>query len=64
MADFIEPNRRPIPGLEEIRKAAETDLYRAAVMCAQSTKRHVTANGWSFCAQTQQLLGAYEARYI
>lgn len=56
VADFIEPNRKPIPGLETIRKAAETDLHLAAKMCAESTKRHVTENGWPFCAQTQAML--------
>ena len=60
VADFIEPNRRPIPGLEDIREMARRDLHRAARMCAESTKRHVTANGWPFCAQTQAMLDAYE----
>lgn len=62
VADFIEPNRKPIPGLDDIRRAAETDLVRAAVMCAQSTRAHVTRNGWQFCAQTQAMLDAFEAR--
>lgn len=62
VADFIEPNRKPIPGLEKIRQTAQTDLVRAAVMCAQSTKAHVTQNGWSFCAQTQAMLDAFEAK--
>ena len=62
VADFIEPYRKPIPGLQEIREMAEKDLHQAARMCAESTKRHVTANGWPFCAQTQAMLDAYETR--
>ena len=59
VADFIEPNRKPIPGLEEIRKVAENDIHAAAKMCAESTKRYVTENGWPFCAQTQTMLDSY-----
>lgn len=62
VADFIEPNRKPIPGLDDIRAAAETDIYRAAAMCAQSTKRYVTSRGLPFCGQTQALLDDYERR--
>lgn len=62
VADFIEPNRRPIPGLEAIREVAEKDIHEAARMCAESTKRHVTANGWPFCPQTQAMLDAYERK--
>jgi nicotinate-nucleotide adenylyltransferase len=59
VADFIEPNRKPIPGLEDIREMAEKDLHAAAKMCAESTKRYVTENGWSFCEQTQAMLDSY-----
>lgn len=59
VADFIEPNRKPIPGLEAIRETAKKDLHAAAKMCAESTKRHVTENGWPFCAQTQAMLDSY-----
>lgn len=60
VSDFIEPNRRPIPGLEAIRAAAETDVFRAAAMCGESTKRYVTSQGLPFCEQTQKMLNFYQ----
>lgn len=45
VADFIEPGRRPFPGLDEIRQAAYGDLRRATVMCAQSTKAYQLGQG-------------------
>jgi predicted HD superfamily hydrolase involved in NAD metabolism len=44
-ADFVEPNRKPFPGLEEARSLAETDLNAATKKCAQLTRDHVIACG-------------------
>ena len=62
VADFIEPNRKPIPGLEAIRAAAETDVFRAAAMCGESTRRYVASQGLPFCRQTQAMLDFYEQK--
>lgn len=40
-ADFVEPNRKPFPGLDEARSLAETDLNAATKKCAQLTRDHV-----------------------
>ena len=44
-ADFVEPNRKPFPGLEEARALAETDLNAATKKCAQLTRDHVLSCG-------------------
>lgn len=44
-ADFVEPNRKLFPGLEEARSLAETDLNAATKKCAQLTRDHVIACG-------------------
>lgn len=37
IADYIEPNRKPFPGLEVVRELAEKDLDRAVFQCAANT---------------------------
>lgn len=37
LADYIEPNRRSFPGLEEVRKLAEVDLDRAVFQCTKNS---------------------------
>ncbi len=45
VADFIEPNRKPFPGLEEARSLAEADISAAAKKCAQLTSAFVIERG-------------------
>lgn len=37
LADYIEPNRKPFPGLAEVRKLAAEDLDRAVFQCTVNT---------------------------
>lgn len=41
VADYIEPNRKLIPGLTEIRKEAYTDLESASVMILKNTLQYL-----------------------
>ena len=45
VSDFIEPNREPFEGLEEVRKAAFEDLNRAKVLCRAHTARYCEQRG-------------------
>jgi len=45
VADFIEPGRRPFPGLEKIRAEAYRDIRRGALLCAQSTRNYQAGQG-------------------
>ena len=45
IADYIEPNRREIPGLEQIRKLVFTDIDRAVCLSAGSTVRYLKNGG-------------------
>ena len=45
IADYIEPNRREIPGLEQIRKIVFTDIDRAVCLSAGSTVRYLKNGG-------------------
>lgn len=44
-ADFIEPGREYFPGLDDARKLAEVDIYRAMCKCGQLTNEHVISQG-------------------
>ena len=45
LADSIEPGRN-YPGLEEIRKMAETDLDKACLMCLERTIDYINKKGY------------------
>ena len=45
LADFIEPNREPFPGLDETRHLAEYSLERALLLSLESTIQHVRSKG-------------------
>ena len=45
IADYIEPNRREIPGLEQIRKIVFIDIHRAVCLSAGSTVRYLKNGG-------------------
>ena len=44
-ADFIEPNRKSFPGLDEARKLAESDLWAATRRCAELTNEYLIEQG-------------------
>ena len=55
-ADFIEPNRKPFPGLEEVRALAESDIFAAAMKCAELTNRYVESQGRNAHPRTLSML--------
>jgi nicotinate-nucleotide adenylyltransferase len=56
LADSIEPNRRPFPGLEEIRALAREDLDKAVLACAQRTKEYVVMRGYPLNRRSNDLI--------
>ena len=57
LADFIEPNRNPFPGLGEVRRLSEVSLERALLLSLESVANHVRSGGKSLHPRT---LGAIE----
>lgn len=45
IADYIEPNRKIIPGLDEIRGIVFQDIDRAVYLSAQNTVRYLDGGG-------------------
>lgn len=45
IADYIEPNRKPIPGLDEIRSVVFSDIDRAVYLSASRTVRYLKDGG-------------------
>ena len=45
IADYIEPNRKLIPGLAEIRSIVFQDIDRAVYLSAQRTVRYLKDGG-------------------
>ncbi len=45
IADYIEPNRREIPVLPEVREAAFTDIDRAVYLSAKATAQYLENSG-------------------
>ena len=45
IADYIEPNRKEIPGLSDIRQIVFTDIDRAVCLSAGSTVRYLKNGG-------------------
>ncbi len=44
-ADYIEPYRRPLPRIDEIRRAAYTDLDQAVLMILENTLNYLDTSG-------------------
>lgn len=55
-ADFVEPGRKPIPGLEEARRLAEIDLDAATRKCAILTRDHVISCGGVPDPRSQEII--------
>ncbi len=45
LADYIEPNREPFPGLEEIRSEAEVSMEKALLLGLERTAAHICSKG-------------------
>ena len=59
VADFIEPGRKPFPGLDEARRLAESDPDGALVMCAQLSCSYVTEKGGKAHPRTVLMMKRY-----
>lgn len=55
-ADFVEPGRKPFPGLEEARRLAEIDLDAATRKCAILTRDHVISCGGIPDPRSQEII--------
>ena len=55
-ADFVEPNRKTFPGLEEARALAEKDLNAATKKCAILTRDHVISCGGRPDPRSQEII--------
>ena len=60
VADFIEPNRKPFEGLEAVRAQAETDIARAARLCAKLSNEYVISRGGKLNSRTARMLNMQE----
>jgi len=45
LADFIEPNREPFPGLEEVRALSGVSLEKALLLSLEDVVAHVSSKG-------------------
>ena len=60
LADMIEPNRKPYPGLEPLRALCMEDLDKAMRTALQMSLRHVEEQGKTLHPDTMAALAAYE----
>ena len=60
LADTIEPNRKPYPGLEALRKLCMTDLDEAMHMALLMSLDHVREQGKPLHPDTMAALAEYE----
>ncbi|MBR4513746.1 MAG: bis(5'-nucleosyl)-tetraphosphatase (symmetrical) YqeK [Lachnospiraceae bacterium] len=59
VADYIEPNRKPVPKLDEIRKLSFTDLDRAVVMILENTISYLEESGVDMDDSTKKTYDYY-----
>jgi len=57
---MIEPNRKPYPGLEELRALCMEDLDRAMHTALSMSLNHVREQGKTLHPDTMAALAAYE----
>ena len=62
VADAIEQNRAPYPGLDKIREAAEYSLRCAALLSLYGTRDYVLSQGKEFVGQSYETMRDLEAR--
>lgn len=59
LADYIEPGRRMIPGLPEVRKLSFTDIDRAVCRCSELTLGFLERMGRAIDPMTRQTYEYY-----
>lgn len=62
IADYIEPNRKEIPGLDEIRSIVFQDIDRAVYLCARRTAHYLTDAGRAVDPATVSTYEYYEKK--
>ena len=60
LADMIEPNRKPYPGIEDLRQLCMHDLDGAMHMALRMSLEHVLSQGKPLHPDTLAALMAYE----
>lgn len=45
LADYIEPNRNPFPGLDDVRQISEVSLEKALLLSLENVAKHVSSEG-------------------
>ena len=64
LADMIEPNRKPYPGLKALRKLCMTDLDEARHMALRMSLDHVREQGKPLHPDTMAALAEYEPELV
>ncbi|MFR2495921.1 MAG: bis(5'-nucleosyl)-tetraphosphatase (symmetrical) YqeK [Christensenellales bacterium] len=64
LADMIEPNRKPYPGLKALRKLCMTDLDEAMHMALRMSLDHVREQGKPLHPDTMAALAEYEPKLV
>ena len=60
LADYIEPGRKMIPGLPEIRKLSFTEIDQAVCRCAEATLQYLKHSKRSIDPMTQRTYEYYK----
>ena len=60
LADYIEPGRKMIPGLGEVRRLAFTDINAAVCLCANNTQHYLEESGRKIDPMTAQTYAFYQ----
>lgn len=64
LADYIEPGRKMIPGLCEVRKLCFTDLDAAVCLCAGNTQHYLQECGRKINPMTEQTYQYYHKEEV
>lgn len=59
IADYIEPSRKPVPELDEIRKMAFIDIDKTMERILSNTLRYLEAKGTAIDKMTQKTYDSY-----
>lgn len=60
LADYIEPGRKMIPPLPEVRRLSFTDIDQAVCVCAEATLNYLKAAGRAIDPMTAQTYAFYK----
>ncbi|MBR6220715.1 MAG: nicotinate-nucleotide adenylyltransferase [Clostridia bacterium] len=63
VADFIEPGREVFPGMVKARRLAESDIWQAAVYCAELSSKHLKSRGQKAHPRTQRMMDVIRQKH-